>query len=381
VKRGLLFGAVLLLPGWARASNGAGMRTPPVYPQAACITNVDRSVDPMFHLDIGLAREDLLVTDDEPEDSRRFQFFVVCEDVHRDFLALPNWITVAEAQDAFDRRSIDTMPSDEDILERRDDLQGCVFPMNASDERIPISCEATEAGLDFDTRELPPGNYVVRGYTYEPPLNLWSNRRGVIRVFDDASAAPPSAGLRSPSFDGMQLRPGSPFAIEGCVAGADTLALQWASLIELGGDEAEDAWATFATLGGDGSFSVGFDPPADAVGQPLLVRAVAEGAGQRWVDHAEGKFLVFGDGGESQMPFGEPAEICGFYDPDDPPDPPGTTGGELTESGGILEPDQGGEDRAGCACSLEGQNGDERHRAGWLFLPLLVLRRRLARPA
>jgi hypothetical protein len=66
VKRGLLFGAVLLLPGWARASNGAGMRTPPVYPQAACITYVDRSVDPMFHLDIGLAREDLLVTDDEP---------------------------------------------------------------------------------------------------------------------------------------------------------------------------------------------------------------------------------------------------------------------------------------------------------------------------
>ncbi len=370
----------------AHASNGAGVRTPPVYPRASCIGDVDRSVDPVFHLDIGLPREDLLVTDDEPADSRRFQFFAVCEDVHVDLLDLPNWITVEEATDALARGSIDAMPPDDDVLELRADLEGCVFPMNDASERIPISCEATEAGLDFDTSVLPAGNYVVRGYTYEPPLNLWSSRRGVVRVHDGDANAMPSVGVTTPALDGVQLRPGSPFPIRGCTRGRGgvDVELQWASLIELGGADDAAAWRTFATVdAAQGAFSIDFDPPEDAVGLPLLVRGSVQSDGTAWVDHAEGTLLVFDDGDVSDPPFGEPIEICGFYDPTDPTDPvdpaPGSTAGELTgldSSSGAT----GESGDAGCACALRPARRHAGGRAGWLFLlgvGALIRRRRV----
>ncbi len=373
MRRALLIATCALAPlSVAHASNGAGVRTPPVYPRASCIADVDRTLDPVFHLDIGLPREDVMVTDDEPADSRRFQFFAVCEDVHIDLLELPNWITAAEAEDALARGSIDAMPSDADILERREDLQGCVFPMNASDARIPISCEATEAGLDFDTSDLPAGNYVVRGYTYEPPLNLWSTRRGVVHVHDGDTNEIAAAGLTTPALDGVQLRPGSTFPVRGCTRGRSgvRVELQWASLIQLGGDDDEAAWQTFASIdAAQGSFSVDFDPPADAVGLPLLVRASVEADGQTWLDHAEGTFLVFDDGDVSDPPFGEPIEICGFYDPEDPVDPvPDTSGGELTGDSSSDTELSADDDGAGCACALRPATGRTGGRAGWLFL-------------
>ena len=52
--RGAWVALAVLSPGVALASNGAGVRTPPIFPQAACITDVDRSEDPSLHLDIGL---------------------------------------------------------------------------------------------------------------------------------------------------------------------------------------------------------------------------------------------------------------------------------------------------------------------------------------
>lgn len=378
MRRTLLIALVVLTPHIASASNGAGQRTPPIYPLAACIAQVDRSEDPVFHLDIGLPREDFMVTDDEPQDSRRLQFFLVCEDVHPELLDLPNWVTVAEAEDALARGSVEAMPPDDDILERREDLQDCVFPMNASEQRIPITCDATRSGLDFDTRDIPEGNYVVRGYTYEPPLNLWSARRGVVRVIDGPQAGPPTLGLRTPSLDGVQIRSGSPFPIRGCMSGTTEAVLQWASLIQLGGDNDAAAWQTFATLTNPGSFEADFDPPADAVGQPLLIRGVADPSTDApWIDHAEGTLLVFGDGDSSDEPFGEPVEICGFYDPAVEPEMPDTTGGD--SGGELTETDGGGQesDSAGCACT----SARDGRPAGWLFLGLLVaLRRRRRRP-
>ncbi len=383
MRKTMLIALGALAPQTASASNGAGQRTPPIYPLAACIAEVDRSVDAVFHLDIGLPREDFMVTDDEPEDSRRLQFFLVCEDVHPELQDLPNWVTVAEAEDALARGSIEAMPSDDDILERRDDLRECVFALNASDARIPITCDATQGGLDFDTSNIPAGNYVVRGYTYEPPLNLWSERRGVVRVTDDANAGPPSVGLRTPSLDGVQLRPGSPFPIRGCTAGASDVVLQWASLINLGGDDDESAWQPLATITQAGSFEIDFDPPPDAVGQPLLIRGVAGSpTTQPWIDHAEGTLLVFGDGGSSDEPFGEPVEICGFYDPSVEPEMPNTTGGdtggELTDTDAETAVDS---DRAGCACTSVHTGPRDGHQAAWLFLGLLgAQRRRRRRP-
>jgi len=382
MRKTMLIALGVLAPQIASASNGAGQRTPPIYPLAACIAEVNRSVDAVFHLDIGLPREDFMVTDDEPEDSRRLQFFLVCEDIHPELQNLPNWVTVAEAEDALARGSIEAMPSDDDILERRDDLQDCVFPMNASAQRIPITCEATQGGLDFDTADVPAGNYVVRGYTYEPPLNLWSERRGVVRVSDGVDTGPATVGLRTPSLDGVQLRPGSPFPIRGCASGTTDVVLQWASLIELGGDDDDAAWQTLATLTRAGSFEINFDPPSDAVGQPLLIRGVAgPQTNTPWIDHAEGTFLVFGDDGDdSDEPFGEPVEICGFFDPSVEPEMPGTTGGD---TGGELTETEGGSedsDRAGCACTSSVRGAPDGHQAGWLCLGVLgVLRRRRRR--
>ncbi|MBV1857329.1 MAG: hypothetical protein KUG77_02880 [Nannocystaceae bacterium] len=381
MRKTMLIALGVLAPQFAHASNGAGQRTPPIYPLAACIAEVDRSIDPVFHLDIGLPREDFMVTDDEPEDSRRLQFFLVCEDVHPELRNLPNWVTVGEAEDALARGSIETMPSDDDILERREDLQRCVFPMNPSGQRIPITCDATQAGVDFDTRDIPAGNYVVRGYTYEPPLNLWSERRGVVRISDDAESGPATVGLRTPSLDGVQLRPGSPFPIRGCASGTSEVVLQWASLINLGGDDDAGAWQTLATLAGPGSFEIEFDPPADAVGQPLLIRGVAgPETDVPWIDHAEGTFLVFGDGGDSDEPFGEPAEICGFYDPTVEPEMPDTTGGgtggELTETDGEMPGGSEDSGRAGCACASAQRGARGGRQAGWLLLGLLGARRR-----
>ncbi len=378
MRKEMLIALGVLAPQIASASNGAGQRTPPIYPLAACIAEVDRSVDPVFHLDIGLPREDFMVSDDEPEDSRRLQFFLVCEDIPAELQDLPNWVTAAEAEEALARGSIEAIPPDQDILERRDDLQGCVFPMNTSAQRIPITCEATQAGLDFDTSNIPVGNYVVRGYTYEPPLNLWSERRGVVRVSDDVDAAPATVGLRTPSLDGVQLRPGSPFPIRGCAAGTSDVVLQWASLINLGGDDDDAAWQTLATVTRAGSFEIDFDPPLDAVGQPLLIRGVAgPQSSVPWIDHAEGTFLVFGDGGTSDEPFGEPVEICGFFDPDVAPEMPATTGGD---TGGELSGTED-TDPAGCACTSAGRGARDGRQAGWLLFGLLgALKRRRRRP-
>ncbi|MEM6294536.1 MAG: hypothetical protein AAGA54_24900 [Myxococcota bacterium] len=368
--RRLFVTAVLVgVPASAAASNGVGQRTPPVYPRAACISEVDRSVDPVFHLDIGLPREDVMLTDDEPPDSRRFQFFAVCRDELPDLLTLPNWITAAEADAALSSGSLEEAAGPEDILEQRDDWADCAFEMNAIEARIPISCESTEAGLDFDTSALPAGNYVVRGYTYEPPLNLWSQRKGVLQVRDDDTPIP-AVGLTTPVLDGAQVRVGSPFAIRGCATGAagTEVVLQWVRFSALDGVDDDADWITFATVdASDGDFVVDFVPPAEARNQAVGIRAVVdpEGAG-RWVDHAEGKLIVFDDGEESDPPFGEPIEVCGFYDDD-----LGASTGELT-SGSSGEESPSGEaadDAAdsGCACAASHVASDAGRPTGWLL--------------
>lgn len=362
-----------LLAGVAHASNGVGQRTPPIFPRAECITSIDRSVDPVLHLDIGLARTDDILTVDEPPDSRRFQFFAFCEDEHPELLDLPNWVAQQDIDTSLELGLIDAPPPAEDVL-ASSGWAACAFPMNPADARIPITCEATEPGLDFDTSQLEAGNYVVRGYTYEPALNLWSTRRGVVSVHD--GTPPPAVGLMTPLFDGRQVRLGDPFAIEGCTAGPAGMPveLQWASLLQLGGDDDEAQWRTFATLdAADGAFTVPFDPPQEAVNQVVLVRAVVDPSGpSRWVDHAEGTMQIFDDDGESDTPFGEVIEICGFYPPEE-----GSTGG-LPGSDESSSSDAAGEsiEARGCACAA----GSRRPTESWLVLVALFSLVRRRRP-
>ncbi len=382
MRRFVVTAVLVGAPTSAVASNGVGQRTPPVYPRAACITQIDRSADPVFHLDIGLPREDVMLTDDEPPDSRRLQFFAVCRDELPDLLSLPNWVTEAEAEAALQSGSLEEAATPEEILELRDDWTGCAHPMNAIEARIPISCDATEAGLDFDTSALPAGNYVIRGYTYEPPLNLWSQRKGVLQVRDDDTPLP-AVGLTTPVLDGAQVRVGSPFEIRGCATGPEgtEVALQWVRFSDLDGASDESDWVTFATLeASEGNFAVEFIPPPEARNQAVGIRAVVDPDGaRRWVDHAEGKLIVFDDGEPSDPPFGEPIEVCGFYDDD-----LGTSTGELT-SGSSGEESLSGEAAddsvdSGCACTASPGAPDAGRPTGWLFtLAVFGLARRRRR--
>ena len=98
------------------ASNGAAPRTKPAFHRQACLTVVDRSVDPVFHLDWSVPFEDVQITPDELDDSRRFQFFALCRQPQVGE-TLPEWIVESDAQRSLDAGLIDTLPPDGDVLE------------------------------------------------------------------------------------------------------------------------------------------------------------------------------------------------------------------------------------------------------------------------
>lgn len=191
---------VLLLPMVAHGTNGATPRTPPVFKGEACLSIVDRSADPVFHIDFAIPFEDSQLTPDELPDSRRFQFFAVCRDHHLGE-ALPNWITMDDAQRAVDQGLLEMLPAQDDVLELAEawslghDAQAgtCAVVVNPVEDRIPITCAATEGAVDWDTTGATPGNYVVHGYNFEPAINLWVARRGVVQVVDDPDKRPPSS--------------------------------------------------------------------------------------------------------------------------------------------------------------------------------------------
>src|SRR5688572_16684710 len=210
--------ALLLAPAIAHGSNAATPRTPPVFKLQACLSVVDRSVDPVFHLDFAIPYEDQLLTEDEPADARRFQFFALCRD-HDAQETLPSWIALADAEAALAAGAIDELPPEQDVLADHPAWpSACVQPMNAADDRIPITCDATAGGLDFDTTGMPAGNAIVYGYTHAPALNLWTPRAGLLRVTDgDDAAIDPVVSLMSPLHEATAYT-GSGYRILGCMA-------------------------------------------------------------------------------------------------------------------------------------------------------------------
>lgn len=71
-------------------------------------------------------------------------------------------------------------------------------------------------GVTWDTTGLAEGVYVVDGYTWEPPYNLWSRRRGFVKVVDDAGDSDrfPAAAIMEVEDDG---------AMDGVVDGCETV--------------------------------------------------------------------------------------------------------------------------------------------------------------
>jgi hypothetical protein len=338
---GVVIVGVLATPT-ARASNAATPRTPPVFKAEACLTVVDRSVDPVFHLDFAIPYEDSFLTPDELSDSRRFQFFAVCRD-HGFAESLPNWAFMDDAERSLDAGIIAALPEPNDVLESapawglgHDGQPGsCVVAMNASDQRIPITCEATQGGLGWDTSDVPPGNYVVHGHTFEPELNLWVSRRGVVQVVDAADQRHPVVSIMFPARDGTRAYEDDGVRVVGCMDGpADTsVTLSWATASDLApGADDESVWTSFAVLdAGELEFDLMFEIPPEAVQQAVIFRGIAQGPqGQTWIGYAPHPLIVYPGDGRSDPPFKPPGpDFCGFY-PDDEGD---TTGGPEPEPG------------------------------------------------
>jgi hypothetical protein len=370
VRRCLCVLALAITPSIVHATNGNTPRTPALYPPHACMAHVDRSETPIFHFDVTIPFEDVTLTQDELGDSRTFQFFALCRDDHR-LVQLPNWITMDDAMRALDLGLIPALPADDDVLTLASHWQpaSCVQTINVT--RMPISCEATGMGVQWDTTDVPAGNYVIRGYTFAPAANLWTTRLGVVQVGDDASLAPIVA-LTSPVYEPKAYQQ-SGFRILGCMGGPEgtMVTLAFAATTDDNLDD-ESAWTPFAELdAAKGEIDELLSPPESAIYQGLIVRGVARAPdGTSWTGYAPGFVTIYPGDDASDDPVLPPGpdycEVGG--------DTSGGPGDEGTSSGGSsgetgTEQDDGG--APGCGCVATPRRSDP-----WALLVVIALRRR-----
>ena len=263
--------ACLAAPAVAFAGNGLEPRTPVAWPEdTACLTVVDRTNEAMLHMEYGIPFEDADVTVDEVADSRRHQFLAFCRDHSREEF-LPIWLTWKDVDAAAAKDLIDPlMVEDEDVLETSTVWQDCWFRITPDDARRPITFAEAMKGVDWDTTGLPPGSYVVQGYTWEPWVNIYSQRPGVVQVVDgpDLAAVGPAAAV-STTLDYTFAE--DTFMLEGCARAlpGSTLSGYWAltSGVML-------EWLPFAEgVAFDGeTFELPSEPPAEAAGQTVALR-------------------------------------------------------------------------------------------------------------
>jgi len=258
-----------LAPAPVLAANGAKQRTLVQWGAPPCMTLVDRSRAPVLHLEYSIANEDTDLTSDEVADSRTHQFFATCRtSVPLD--VLPSWITTTDVDAALTKALITNPVPPAQILEGNAEWAECWTRITADDERRPITFAMADAGVDWDTSALAPGAYTVHGYTYEPAVNLWVQRPGVVKVHDgDPDAAGPAAAITTGE---LTLYRDGVGQIEGCVdaPAGTTMIFEWAVA-----NEPTPQWVAFATqepVDGDG-FAVAFDPPEAIVGGTAAVRA------------------------------------------------------------------------------------------------------------
>jgi hypothetical protein len=329
----LLLGWVLL-PGRAHAHNLDHVRTPVDWSGAPCLTVIDRSVDgPIYPLTYAIPFEDTMLSEDEPPDSRRHQFFAFCRD-HYFEDQLPNWISLTDLDVAvgLGLGLYDGIDLEYDVLDQAQRWQDCFMRINADDERRPITFAAAAEPVAWDTGSLAPGTYVVEAYTWEPWFNRWTEHPGVFRIIDDPSAAhPPAAALTFPE---QVVMVGDQATLSGCVdamPGA-TMDLAWA----LGGSGVDPQWQVFASdlPVRNGSFTIPFAGPEPAIGHYLLVRLdVEDSLGRGWTAYSSEYIGVIGK-----------------------PPTPTDSGDESEDDGGSEESGEPATDdpgaAAGCACQV-----------------------------
>ncbi len=379
--------AALLAPASAMASNGTKPRIPVDWTGAPCMTVVDRSADPVLHLPYMVSQDDVDLTPDEVEDSRTHQFFAFCR-ARDPQTFLPRWITQADIDRAAAVGAAPDMVDPEDVFETNTAWEDCWFRINADDDRRPITQAQAAMGIDWDTSGVPAGTYVVEGYTWEPALNIWSPRPGVVKVVDDTDLAASGPALAIENNEEV-LNKNEPVTIHGCVSAMEgsTVSAHW------GKAEPEVEWVPFVEgdpVSGE-SFAVEFLPPEELAGESAMIRVdVTDPMGRSYTHYMRELVIVLGtegpgscteegggfiggagcgDSGTSEGSGGSEAGSVGDE----------TAGTSAGSSSGPVGQDGGGDDGGsqGCGCRSAGSGAPVG--AGLLLLGLAGLRRRRAR--
>jgi hypothetical protein len=273
--------AVLLAPSLAHAGNGTHPRTPVLWePAPACMTIVDRNDSPIVEFVYTIPYEDLVPADsvDEVETSRRHQFLAFCRG-HSVQEPLSMWLSQADLDVAADNDPplIDpaTVPADK-IFDTNPDWQGCFHRITADADRRLITFAAAAEPVVWDTTDLPVGPYVIDGYTWEPPFNIYSLRNGVVKVIDDPdpAATPPAAAVSNKQGEEIVWQT-EMLRIYGCASAMDgsTLTGYWART-DNPVDEQPLEWNAFAAdtpVVGD-EWELMFAPPLETAGELIALK-------------------------------------------------------------------------------------------------------------
>ncbi|MFV8756581.1 hypothetical protein ACNOYE_39050 [Nannocystaceae bacterium ST9] len=359
----------LLGPGSAQAGNTVHPRTPVLWPDAPCIASVDRTIDPLLTFGYEIPAEDTLLTVDELDDSRTHQFVGFCRQWPAG-TSPPQYVSVDDLERAVESGSeLDATKLDdpESTLETSVEWAGCWTRITADDQRRPITFEAAAEPVVWDTSELAAGTWVVAGYTWEPPYNLWRRAPWVVRVFDgevDPAALQPAVAVGSTP---ELLSEDEPLELDLCVA-ADpeaTVRVAWATT--------EDELPNWhegepMPLAGASMLALPFTTPPEAWGLTLLLRARVEGAsGSDYASYPLAPIIVIKPGGIEDTGEGDSTS-------EGSSESESGSGDESGEGPGLGEGSEGSSD--GCHCTSEPTRRGSPLAWALASLGLLALRRR-----
>lgn len=388
---------VVAIPMAASASNMTHPRTPVVWDNTPCMTLHDRGNGAVMHVPYAIPNEDIEVTKDEVADSRTHQFFAYCRPHHPQNY-LPGWITQVDVDAAALLGLVEKGLDAEGILESNTEWEDCWFRINEDADRRPITYAMAEAGVDWDTADVPAGVYTLYGYTYEPVFNVWHLRPGVVKVHDgDPLAVGPAAAISVADIDDTTPYRDEELLLPSCVnaAAGSTYTTYWALT------DADPTWEVYeADLEVPGeTFDVAFTPPEGLWGESGLIRLdITEPGGSTYTAYVSEPIVTINadnpdacdqgggfigspcedssGGGDTASSGGDDDNSDGTASTTDAATTGGTSGGTTDATGPMQTGGDEGTGGESCGCVVD---DDRSWRAALLLLVPLAMRRRRAR--
>lgn len=289
-------GVSALFSTQVQAANGIKERIAVGWEPGECMNYVDRSANPIYEFRYTIPKEDPAPLEellpDEVEDSRRHQFFAMCEQRDAQINQPPLWISEEDVAAALERNLINdnTVDPQTDVLDNHPGWTGCFQRINGDNDRFPIANESVADPVQWDTTDVPEGVYYLWGYTWEPAFNLWEPRRGsVVKVFDggDPAAIGPAGAVTTGE---VIVNAEDSTLIEGCADGLQGTTVQGyiASTIDAGSEGWSPPWVPFTDPIEltDGTFALELSPGSQYATQTLLVRVdVTDPQGRTYEAH------------------------------------------------------------------------------------------------